>query len=118
MLQPGNEGTRSPGWLRSPGSRTQAVRSKERADLRRGDPDPELGELAPDPDAPHLGFSWPILRMSSLTSPRDGRPAPNRASSKGPFTPNELSVPAKERLGADQEGEPPGPREHRAHHGH
>ncbi len=41
-----------PGGTRSPGSRAEARRPKERADLRGRHSDAEFQQLAPDPDAP------------------------------------------------------------------
>ncbi len=58
----------APGGAATARSRAEAASPKERTDLRCRHPDAELGELAPDADAPHLAFSLPIRRMSSRTS--------------------------------------------------
>jgi hypothetical protein len=61
-----------PGRAQPPWSRTEPASTQERADRRRRDPDPELGQLAPDPHARHRGFSLPIRRVSSPTSSASG----------------------------------------------
>jgi hypothetical protein len=67
---------------------------------------------------PHLGFSLPIQRMSSRTSPGIGGLPPDDLRRKGPLPSHQLPVPAKERLRGNQERGPPSTREDPADCGH
>jgi hypothetical protein len=80
----------APGRTVWPGSRPQPVRPQQRANLRRGDPDAELGELAPDSQVapPRVLPSHPQDELSNLAWnrwPAAGGPPP-----EGPPPPHEL----------------------------
>ncbi len=108
----------APGGAATARSRAEAVRPKERADLRGGDPDPEFGELAPDPEAAPPGVlpPHPKDQLSNLVADRG--PAARGGPPEAPLPPNQLPVPAKQRLRADHERRPPNSRKGPAHRGH
>ncbi len=90
-----------------PDRRGAGPRPFERRSVRilvASDPDAELGELAPDPDAPPPGVfpSHPQDELSNLVG--DRWPAPFRPAQVGPLPSHELPVPANKRLRANEEG--------------
>jgi hypothetical protein len=107
----------APGRTVSPGSGPEPVRPQQRADLRRKDPDAELGELAPNPDAAPR-FSRPIRRMSSGTASGIVGLPPADLRRKRPLPSHELPVSPKERLRAHEERRPPSSRKRPADRGH
>jgi hypothetical protein len=81
-------------------------------------PDAERSELTPDPDAAHVRFYRPILRMSSRISSGIGGLPPADRRRKVHFRRTSSWCRAKERLRAHEERRPPSSRKHPAHRGH
>src|SRR5918994_7740082 len=94
----------------SPWRRPEPTGPQQRADLGRRDPDPELSELTPNPDAPppRILPSHPQDQLPHLVG--DRWPAADGPSPVGPLPSHQLPVPSKKRLRADEERRPPNSR--------
>jgi hypothetical protein len=111
----GEEGVRlqpeelRPGRADPAGRWAQASPSEHRGDGRCRDIDPELQELAPDPEVAPSGILPSQTKDQLLDRGIDGR----ATRPAGPVSPTdrELSVPPDERVSADQEALPPVRRE-------
>ena len=100
----------APGGARPAGCRPHASAVKDPAHGAHSDMDPELAQLALDPDAA------PPLVLPAQTDNEIGgfriEWRPSRTTARvGPLPPDELAVPAKERLRRDHERGPSVPRE-------
>jgi 5'-deoxynucleotidase YfbR-like HD superfamily hydrolase len=94
------------GWSRPPRSRPQPVSTQQHADRGRRDPDPELGQLAPDPHAPppRVLPCHPKDQRPNVTG--QWRPPADDVAAEGPLPADELAVPAQQRLRAHDKRRP------------
>ena len=99
-------------------SRAEPTATQERADRARRDPDPKLGQLAPDPQAPppRVLPSHPKDQLPNVID--EWRPPTGGIPAIGPFPADELAVPTQERLRTHQERKPPWARENPADRRH
>jgi len=99
-----------------PGRRPQAAPAQHGGDRRGGDPDPELEELALDPQVAPPGV-FPSQAKDQLAQFGIDRRASRPAARPRVHSALELAAPALERLGHDSEGRPPLPGEEPARRG-
>jgi hypothetical protein len=92
-------------------SRAKPLATQQRANRGGRDRDPELGQLALDPQASPTGVlpAHTEDEVSHLLG--DRWPPAERPAGVGPLPTHQLTVPTKERLRADQEGRPARTRE-------
>ncbi len=100
----------------APRGRTRSRRPEQAADRRRPDPDPELAQLASDPDAAPAGVlpSQPEDELTDLGI--DRRPSRPTGPAVGPLPPDQLAVPAQERRRRHDERDPAFARDRSARH--
>ncbi len=93
---------------------TGSGRPEQAADRRRPDPDPELAQLASDPDAAPAGVlpSEPEDELTDLGI--DRRPSRATGPAVRPLPPDQLAVPPEQGRRGDHEGDPAVPRNHPA----
>jgi hypothetical protein len=92
--------------------------TQQRTDRRRRDPDPELGQLTPDPHAPppRVLPAHPNDQLPNVSS--KWRPPAGGVATVGPLPADEFAVPAQQRLRAHNERRPTRTREHPADRRH
>ena len=91
---------------------TRSRGSEQSPDRRRSDADPELAELASDPDAAPAGVlpRQPEDEFTDLGI--DRRPSRPTGPAVGPLAPHQLAVPSEQGRWSDHEGDPTVARDH------
>ena len=106
----------APGRTGPPRRRSEPGMAKDPADGARPEPDAELAELALDPDASPPRVLPGEANDQIVASRVDGRPA-RPSPTVGPLPPDQLAVPAKERLRRNHERGPAVPGDRPARRG-